>query len=272
MTRWKGWTKSQREMMRKTNRVYGRRFLVACAISSAIAYIVFAQWQIGQLDAMTEKIRSIQNVGAIAVPYYLEELCDFSTNTVRKELRKCFESAREDRNKLRLAYALANLGEDDTDFLVAQIETAQPDEVDNLVAALAQKENDSLAAIEEQAAACEANKKWSLKARLAVIAFHLGDPRLASDMCQIEDRPDPSERSAFIKEVAVWHGDLQNLVRKLGELPEEAIDPSLRSGLCLGVGSIEFEKEKAWTEVFNEWFETQPDTGTHSAAGFALRN
>jgi formylglycine-generating enzyme required for sulfatase activity len=53
-------------------------------------------------------------------------------------------------------------------------------------------------------------------------------------------------------------------------------DAALRSGLCLGIGGIpsgqltEAER-KAWKRVLTQRYETAPDGGTHSAAGWALR-
>ncbi len=53
-------------------------------------------------------------------------------------------------------------------------------------------------------------------------------------------------------------------------------DPALRSGLCLGIGSIPLgqltgAEREAWKPVLTEWYETGSDGGTHSAAGWALR-
>ncbi len=53
-------------------------------------------------------------------------------------------------------------------------------------------------------------------------------------------------------------------------------DAALRSGLCLAVGSIPLgqltEAElKPWKSVFTQWYQTASDGGTHSAAGWALR-
>jgi formylglycine-generating enzyme required for sulfatase activity len=53
-------------------------------------------------------------------------------------------------------------------------------------------------------------------------------------------------------------------------------DAALRSGLCLGIGGVPSEKltdaeRNAWKPVLTQWYETASDSGTHSAAGWAMR-
>ena len=113
---------------------------------------------------------------------------------------------------------------------------------------------------------------WRLKARLAVVALHLEDDRIAADMCRIDDRPDPVQRTIFVDEFSAWHGD----VTKLAMYCQPQSDAALRSSLCLAVGSIALgqviEAERAaWKRVLTQWYETASDGGTHSAAGWALR-
>ena len=104
-------------------------------------------------------------------------------------------------------------------------------------------------------AALEANRQedWKLKARLAVVLWHFGELKLAAEMCSL--RPDPIQRSTFIKELASWHGPLQHL----SDL-SAIVEPFLRSGVCSGVGSIESnrlasDEAEAWTRVFENWFQ-----------------
>jgi formylglycine-generating enzyme required for sulfatase activity len=53
-------------------------------------------------------------------------------------------------------------------------------------------------------------------------------------------------------------------------------DSPLRTALALSVGCVQARdvsasNEQAWQSVFSNWYQTQPDSGTHSAAGWALR-
>ncbi len=126
--------------------------------------------------------------------------------------------------------------------------------------------------IHDLAKKAAAEKNWRLKARLAVVALHLDDDRIAADMCRIDDRPDPIQRTIFIDELPAWHGD----VTRLATYCQSRSDAALRSGLCLAVGSIPLgqlteAERKAWKPVLTQWYETASDGGTHSAAGWALR-
>ena len=187
------------------------------------------------------------------------------------ELKTRYANA-EPQHKLGLAYAMARYGQVDAPFLVSRIHRSAPEEVDNLVAALGRARQASSEAIHDLAKKAAAEKNWRLEARLAVVALHLEDDRIAADMCRIDDRPDPVQRTIFIDEFPAWHGD----VTRLAMYCQARSDAALRSGLCLGIGSIpsgqltEAERE-AWKPVLTQWYETASDGGTHSAAGWALR-
>ena len=126
--------------------------------------------------------------------------------------------------------------------------------------------------IHDLAKKAAAENDCRLKARLAVVRIHLEDDRIAADVCRIDDRPDPVQRTIFIDELPAWHGD----VTKLATYCQGRSDAALRSGLCLAVGGIpagqltEAERN-AWKPVLTQWYETALDGGTHSAAGWALR-
>ena len=104
------------------------------------------------------------------------------------------------------------------------------------------------------------------------MALHLEDDRIAADMCRIDERPDPVQRTVFIDEMPAWHGDVVELATYCHALS----DGALRSGLCLGVGSIPSgqltdAERNAWKPVLSQWYETASDGGVLSAAGWALR-
>ncbi|MBC8875997.1 MAG: right-handed parallel beta-helix repeat-containing protein [Planctomycetes bacterium] len=63
---------------------------------------------------------------------------------------------------------------------------------------------------------------------------------------------------------------------QFSELARSIDDPPLRSGICLGIGSvaleqIRHEELRAWEPLLTSWFMHKRDSGTHSAAGLALR-
>ena len=103
--------------------------------------------------------------------------------------------------------------------------------------------------------------------------IHLDDDRIAADLCRIDERPDPIQRTIFIDEFSAWHGDLTRLAKYC---QARSPDAALRSGLALAAGSIALERlteaeREAWKPVLSHWYETPSDGGTHSAAGRALR-
>ena len=208
-----------------------------------------------------------------AVRLAIQDVEDFDSS-VRKMALEELRARYRDAPKLPLAYALAGFREIDARFLVSKIGTASPDDVDNLANALAHDK--ALAVKELTMQAAKLQEDWRSKARLAVIGLHLGHLELAADMCQIENRPDPIERTTFIDEFHLWHGDLLQLdstLRKvIGEMAER---DGLRYALCAAVGSFEDDQLSAdakasWLKFFQDWYH-QPDKATHSAAGWVLR-
>jgi formylglycine-generating enzyme required for sulfatase activity len=144
--------------------------------------------------------------------------------------------------------------------------------VDNFVSAFRHDRDASLNAIQAFAKEADPKLDWRFKARLAVVALHLEDDRIAADMCRIDERPDLVQRTIFIDEVPVWHGDLA----KLATCCRNLADPGLRSAMCLAIGSLPKDRSAAtetdaWKPLFAEWFQSAPDNVTHSAAGWAQR-
>ena len=212
---------------------------------------------------------AVQNNRGLAVPFTLRDLGRLPSELVLAELNTRYANA-ERQQKLGLAYALAAHGEVDVPFLVSQIQRSATEEVDNLAAAFGCSRAAAMDTIQDKAAA---EKDWRLKARLAVVALHLEDDRIAADMCRIDDRPDPIQRTIFIDELPAWHGD----VTRLATYAQARSDSALRSGLCLAVGSIALRQltdaeRAAWKPLLTQWYETASEGGTHSAAGWALRN
>jgi formylglycine-generating enzyme required for sulfatase activity len=188
---------------------------------------------------------------------------------VLTELRRQFIAGDEDR-KLRLAYALANFGDVRVDFLVSQVASASPDEVDNSVHALGKSSGEAVSVLEAAAQVAETHEDWRLKSRLAMLAWQLNSPKLAREMCQCG--PDPTQRSWFIEECSTWHGDLENLADQLADCE----DRSLQSGIALTVGSVPVAKvlaseKQAWNSMLSSWFTDNPDTLIHSTAGWVIR-
>ena len=268
-------TAVQQTMLRKAGRIHAVRWGSALAVLLLIGFVignvVAAERQRSLRRQVATALDAVQNNRGLAVPFTLRDLERLPRELVVAELKARYANA-EPQHKLGLAYAMARYGQVDVPFLVSRIERSAPEEVDNLVAAFGRARQASSEAIHDLAKKAAAEKNWRLKARLAVVALHLEDDRIAADMCRIDDRPDPVQRTIFIDELPAWHGD----VTKLATYCQARSDAALRSGLCLAVGSIpsgqltEAERE-AWKPVLTQWYETASDGVTHSAAGWALR-
>jgi serine/threonine protein kinase/formylglycine-generating enzyme required for sulfatase activity len=268
-------TRSQQTMLRKAGRIHAVRWGSALAVLLLIGFVIgnviAAERQRSLRRQVATALDAVQNGRGLAVPFALRDLERLPRKSVVAELKARYGNA-EPQQKPGLAYALAAHGEVDAPFLVSQIQRSAPDEVDNLAAAFGRARQASSEAIHELAKKVAAQHDWRLKARLAVVALHLEDDRIAAGMCRTADQPDPIQRTIFIDELPAWHGD----ITKLATYCQARSDAALRSGLCLAVGSIPLgqltaAERKAWKPVLTEWYVTASDGGTHSAAGWGLR-
>jgi len=268
-------TAIQQTMLRKAGRVHGVRWASALAILLLIGLVignmVTAERQRSLRQAVATALDAVQNGRGLVVPFTVRDLERLPRALVVAELKARYANA-EPQQKLGLAYAMARYGQVDVPFLVSRIERSAPEEVDNFAAAFGRARPAASEAIHDLAKKATAEQDWRLKARLAVVMLQLEDDRIAADMCRIDDRPDPVQRTIFIDELPAWHGD----VTKLAMCCQSGSDTALRSGLCLAVGSIALgqvaEAERAaWKPVLTQWYETASDGVTHSAAGWALR-
>jgi formylglycine-generating enzyme required for sulfatase activity len=268
-------TSSQQTMLRKAGRIHSVRWGSALAIlllvGIVIENVISAERQRGLRRQVATALDAAQNNRGAAVPFTVRDLERLPRDLVVAELKARYANAGR-QQKVGLAYAMARYGEVDVPLLVSQIEPSAADEVDNLVAAFGRAREAAAEGIHDLAKKAATEKHWRLKARLAVVLLQLEDDRIAADMCRIDDRPDPVQRTIFIDELPAWHGD----ITKLATFCHSRSDAALRSGLCLGIGGIPSgqltaAERAAWKPVLMQWYETASDGGTHSAAGWALR-
>jgi len=268
-------TAVQQTMLRKAGRIHAVRWGSALAVLLLIGFVIgnviAAERQRSLRRQVATAVNAVENNRGLAVPFTLRDLGRLPRGLIVAELRTRYADA-EPQHKLALAYAMARYGEVDVPFLVSRIERSAPEEVDNFAAAFGPARQASSEAIHDLAKKATAEQHWRLKARLAVVALHLDDDRIAAGMCRIDDRPDPVQRTIFIDELPAWHGD----VTRLAMYCQARSDAALRSGLCLGIGGIpsgqltDAERD-AWKPVLTQWYETASDGVTHSAAGWASR-
>jgi len=268
------WTRPQRQMMRKASREHllrsGSGLLLVFGMAIIIQQLMATAYRRNLTERTQTAVQALAHSRGIIVPRAIEDLEQFPRDMLMQELRARFADS-HDSQKLALAYALASLGSVELDFLVAQIPSASASEVDNIVTALGHTRDAALMALHAAAVAGETKTDWRLKQRLAILAWHFGDISLVQDMCQL--RPNPIQRTILIDQVASWQGHASRLAR----LATTMVDPALRSGVCLGIGSTPAEQlteetKQAWTPVLADWYQHEPDKGVHSAAGWTLRH
>jgi formylglycine-generating enzyme required for sulfatase activity len=223
------------------------------------------------LQAAESLVNAVLTATADAVPYAIENVLPLRELAFPILERKYEDGQLPPVQRLHAAFAMAALGRVERDFLVKGIAAVRPDECRNLIAALRLEQEGAVQGLRQQAENAGKNKDWAQKARVAIVALHLRESALARDMLQVEQRPDPVQRTVFIKTFPIWHGDLADLLPAL----EVADDSAFRSGMCCAVAAVSPdvfgpEEKKSWELALRDWYCSKSDAGTHSAAGFAL--
>jgi formylglycine-generating enzyme required for sulfatase activity len=267
-------TAVQQAMLREAGRLHAVRWGSALVVLSLIGFVIgkllASERQSSLRQRVSTALDAVQNGRGPVVPFTVRDLEQLPRALVVAELKTRYANAKSEQ-KLALAYAMAQYGDVDVPFLVTQLELSAPEEVHNLVAAFRWRRKSSLNAMHMLAKTAAAQKNWRLKVRAAVVALHLEDDRIAADMCRIDERPDPIQRTIFIEELPAWHGDCTGLARYC----QARSDAALRSGLLLALGSgsirLNLDERAAWAATAANLHKTASDGGTHSAAGWVLR-
>lgn len=268
------WTEPQRAMMRRATRAHAVRWGTAVAIVLLVGLTIWRILDTGRRENFAKRLENSVNAMATAswykVPDAINELNDFPPEMVRQSLQRKYARATAGQ-KLSLAYALAAYDQVELEFLLSQIAGAPGNECANIVTALDRDKDKAIRRLTTLAEEADKKADWMLKGRLAVVALQLGDAGIAEDIHTNINRPDPSQQTVFIHDVfPTWHGDLQRLHDEATEIE----DGGLRHGICLALGQMAFsdlgESRQHWHELIQGWFTNSPDTGTHSAAAWAL--
>ncbi len=102
-------------------------------------------------------------------------------------------------------------------------------------------------------------------------ALHLEDDRIAADVCRIDDRPDPIQRTVFIDELPAWHGDVTRLATYCQARLMPRCGRASASISRHSLGTVDCRGTRGLEACAHAWYETASDGVTHSAAGWALR-
>ncbi len=159
---------------------------------------------------------SLQNNLGPSIPVNIKELRKLPKELALGELTMRFESATNPRHKLALAFALANYGRVETEYLVSRIDDIAETDTGNFLAALKFDRNKATATLKNEAAKCSDKALWRRKAKLATASLAFSSTEIAHDVCTYENRPDPEQRTFFIDEFPRWElglGELASTVR-----------------------------------------------------------
>ena len=271
LTRRSDWTLAQKTMMRRAGQVQGIWW--TCLLVVVLAGTLLTRRYANDVSTAGSIIIRLTDADPPEVKQLIDDLRPYKYVAV-PPLKARLAAAKLNRERINLHCALAALSqEDQTRSLLDCIRDAPENQCGNILMAIREHPDDAKELIQEAARSANAAEDWQRKARLAIVALHLGDASIAAKMLKIEDRPDPIQRTMFIATFASWHaGDTE--MSKLVDVVRDTGDVSLRSGICLAVGSVPElgEDTKAnWARVFDGWYMSQTDSGTHSAAGWALR-
>jgi serine/threonine protein kinase/formylglycine-generating enzyme required for sulfatase activity/tetratricopeptide (TPR) repeat protein len=279
------WTEPQRKMMRTAAKVHGIAW--GGALAAILVVVLSVQYWVSQRDWNNKReqtrvaAESLQNNLGPSIPVNIRELKKLPESLVLGELTERFATDNS-RHKLALAFALAAYERMETEYLVSRIDDIAGVDTANFVDAMAADRERALAAIKAQADGCMSESQWRRKAKLAIAALALGNAAIAADMCQYVDRPDPGQRTIFIDEFPQWEWhqpDRSIDLSRLAETVAASGASGLRSGISLAAGSIPVDQLQelnpagleAWSQLASRWFTEHPDTSTHSAASWLLR-
>jgi len=272
----KRWTAPERSLMRTAARVHamnwGSSILSVLILGGIIGYLFQQQSLRSQQEKITVALDSLQKTLGPAVAVNIEKLLEMQRpDLIRRDLASRFTAASELREKLSLAFALANFGQFEADFLISQIDEIEDRDTANLIDALGHDASGSIEKLRQAAKECSTPELQRRKARLALAALGIGDTVLPIDACEFEGRPDPGLRTWFIDEFRRWELDRQVLAATV----KDSTSPALRSAVCLGLGQISVKQistddKTRIAELATQWY-SLPDSSTHGAVAWLMR-
>jgi serine/threonine protein kinase/formylglycine-generating enzyme required for sulfatase activity len=276
LTDMKRWTAAEQSLMQRAARVHARNWgssiLSVLILGGVIGYLFQQQSLRSQQEKITVALDSLQKTLGPAVPVNIEKLIEMKRpDLIRSDLASRFTAASEPREKLSLAFALANFGQVEADYLISQLDAIEDRDTANLVDALRHDSAGSIAKLRQAASTCSAPELQRRKARLALAALGIGDTGLPIDACEFGGRTDHGLRTLFIDEFPRWELDRTALAATV----KDTSNPALRSAVCLGLGQIPAKQisnddKTRIAELATTWY-SLPDSSTHSAVAWLMR-
>ena len=272
----------EREFVSASLRAERRRVLrtaaLALVLTLVIGSIIWLAWRVivreREREVVKAAVANLPLAPASSVPSLLKILVAVPTVATR-ELNSHYRSARLNQfQRLRLAYGLCAVdavsGSDHevAEFLIDQIADVPKDERANLLQALSRLPDRDVVKRRLLQRVELAAPEIATRYRLA--ALFLGEFSVVEALRSPDG--DPTARTRFIAEFPHWPIEWTELSRRLAGVE----DGEIRSGLCLALGGVELPADSV-PEIHQlqskiaTWWQDASDSGTHSAAGWALR-
>ena len=276
----KRWTVAERAMVAAADRLHLTRFAIVSAVlllsTAGLFHLnstqrdAIAEQQRKNDREKTETLVTIMLGGpGFAFPYTRELVRPFQEYALEDVHARLNAGKLPPSEDLHARLFLADSGNVDSEFIVKAIRNCDSSECPNIVSALLPAKAAALPIIESDFRAAVDRHDMRTASRLAVVALSFGNIAPASELSGTPLRPWP--RTLLIKTFSEWNSKLIELANVAAPVD----DRSLRSALCLGIGSIKDQSREvkdAWQRVWQKWYVEHPDAGTHSASRWALQS
>ena len=277
LTRFKSWNGDERRMMKRAGRIHMTRvtlislFFVVLAVGGWGTQRYMAEREAeSNRSSLFQALASLEASQGEAVNAELAKLDHLPAQLVRAEIEARLMDPKRSANRLPLLFGQARFGAPALDELVFVSLTAAGREGANFVRAMEPQRERSLAILTRAAGTLDQGLQAHSKARLAILAFCLGDATLVEQLAKL-DR-DPTARTSLIAEL----GEFNALIAVPAPSLELSANVELRSAICLGIGGMKDPQppeslRKEWIARLSAWHADSPSGLLHSASGWALR-
>ena len=244
--------------------------------SAALSILVFlgslALWRknVENYNLAENSVDNLLEARPDAVPYAMKNVLELKSYAKNYLILRKNNNELPMAHRLHAAYALAEIeppSQQLTEFLVSGIPDGEPSEGVNLINALWQNRRPAVDSLRKR---LESESLPLEKIRWSTALMALGAVEDVETLLKYES--DPNQRTLFIENYKSWPGD----VSVLPDLLDSQIDTFFRSGIILSLGSLPktMYSDKQRNELISkmrELYKTAPDSGTHSATDWVLR-
>jgi formylglycine-generating enzyme required for sulfatase activity len=267
-------TEPERHMLRASGWFHATRWglglCLALVIGLTIERFVAAQRLENDRQRAASLVDAVLTAPPDAVPYAIENLRPLRELAGPLLRERMGDQTKPTAQRLHAALALADYGEVNAAAIADGVTVAADGRCRQILKALANSSDAAIKALDQRFVATDPKSGAISRARLAIVALHLGDSRRAIELCALA--ADPTPKRVFEETLAMWHGDLGELaqtVERTGNMP-------LRASVAIGFGRTSSQRlaepeQRAAIDTLTRWFKDSPGTGTHGATDWALR-